>query len=335
MQTGSLAGLSEQSVALGQQLYFSKDTVAFFDGDSALCNAIRFVAEKSIPTVYFAVNDTFIKTDGMLENVLTENGFFVKHTNTVTPVPGDCDALVLFSPKKDITAAEKESLASYLTKGGKLFLATDYTKTELPSLLSLLSEYGMSASSVSNVVCDAKENTHVGSGSDSDYFFLSKITSCPATGSDFSGSYASVLSHSIFLKETAGVTHTSWMNTSEKGYLYDPSEEEIIEEGRYCCGAIAEKENGSTVIWIPSPLSVSSTGYVASEGGNFLLFLSSFRWMCNGSFEKISIASTVVDSSTLALTDGDVAIWTLVIAVLLPIIPISIGIIHTYVRKKR
>lgn len=332
LQTGSLAGLNAQSVELGQQLYYSTDTVAYFDGDSLLCNAIRFAAEDRVATVYIATSNTFTKPDVMLENVLTENGFFIKYLTSLNTVPNDCDALVLFSPKNDIGDAEHAALSVYLSGGGKLFLTTDYSKTDHPRLLSLLSEYGLGVAEFSNVVCDANKNTHI--NEDSPYFFLTKIASSPANGENFSGVYASVLSHCITLRETDGVTLTPWLITTEDGYLRDPKESEKIEEGIFCCGAIAEKGN-STVMWISSPLSVSSTGYVASEGGNFLLLLSAFRWMCNADFEKLSIASTTVASEALSVSNGDLAIWTLVIAVLLPIIPVSIGIVRTYVRKKR
>ncbi len=334
MQTGSMMeGATEQSISLGYQLYLTaSSTVAYFDGDSLLCNAIRFADEDRIPSVYIATADTFTSPDKMLRDVLTENGFFVKELPLLGNIPADCDALILFSPKKDLTEVERDALSDYLSSGGKLFLTTDYSNTEHPLLLSLLTEYGLGVASVPNVICDANERTHI--SEDSPYFFLTKIASSPATGSDFSGVYASIFSHCITLKETEGVTLTPWLTTTEEGYLRDPVEAEKIEEGVYCCGAIAEKKD-ATLIWISSPLSVSSTGYVASEGGNFLLFLSAFRWMCDADFEKLSIAPTTVTSAALSLSNGDLAIWTLVIAVILPLIPISIGIIYTYVRKKR
>lgn len=332
LQTGSLEGLTEQSVMLGQQLYYSVDTVAFFDGDNLLCNAVRFAAEKNIPTVYVIVGDSFTSPDGTIDDVLTKNGFFLQDLTLSEKIPDRCDVLVLFAPKKDITEAEKKNLAAYLSRGGKLLLSTDYSSTNLPNLLSVLSAYGLSTSPVPHVVCESNHNTYV--SEDSPYFFSTKIASCPATGEDFNGSYVSLLSHAITLKEIEGVQHTNWLKTGEKGYIYDPTSGEIIEEGAYTCGAIAQK-GASTVIWISSPLSLSSTGYVASGGDNFLLLLSSFRWMCGNDFNPISIESTTVPSDTLYVPNEQLLIWVLLIAVIIPLIPISIGVIHTYVRKKR
>lgn len=332
MQTGSIEGLTQQSVALGQQLYYATDTIAYFDGDSLLCNAIRFADDTSVPTVYVATESTFTTPDDMLSDVLTENGFFVKDLPSVADIPTDCSVLVLFSPKKDINEAQKSALSSYLSRGGKIFLTTDYSKTELPKLLSILGEYGLGAPSFPNVICESNKNAQI--EEDKPYFFLSRISTCPATENDFSGVYASILSHAILVKETEGVNITKWLTTTQKGYLRSPESAEKFEEGTYCCGAIAEKGD-SAVIWISSPLSVSSTGFVASEGGNFRLFLSAFRWMCGSSFEKISIESTTIVSAALALTEGELILWTLVIAVLIPMVPISIGIVLVYVRKKR
>lgn len=332
MQTGSTEGLFEPLVSRGYQLYVNvNSTIAYFDGDSALCNAIRFVNEKHVSTAYVAAEDGFTSPDELLLSRLAENGFFTKELSSLERIPDDCDALILFSPCKDITQSQRSAISAYLSAGGNLFLTTDYTKTDLPILLSLLSEYGLSASDTPLVICESNQSTYVDERYP--YHFFTKISSVPATGNDFSGTYASIFSHPITLTDTEGVAHTKWLTSGNNGYLVTEGGERI-EEGSYCCGAIAQK-NDSKILWVSSPLSVSSMGSLLSDGGNVALTVSALRWMSDSSFEILPIESAAISSSVFYIPDEHLPIWVILIAIVLPLIPVSIGVIRTYVRKKR
>ena len=63
-------------------------------------------------------------------------------------VPEDCKVLVLTAPKNDITAKEKDSILSYIHKGGELLVLLDpnLNKTKTPNFDKILEEYGASIS---------------------------------------------------------------------------------------------------------------------------------------------------------------------------------------------
>ena len=331
IQTSSAQNMN--AVNIGKELYYSNSTVAYFNGDNLLLNAILFITSHNARSVYVASTDAFSlsKNDTTFEETLSKNQFFVSYLDTIEKIPSDCDLLVLPSPIKDITQKEKEGLESYLAKGGNIFLTTDCASPELPLLSSLLSDYGLSGS-YGIIVCETDKN-HIISEETTYYFSATINASLYAT--DFEGLYVSLLSHPIQVEEKEGVKVNAILSTTEKGALMDPESRELIENGEiYTLGAVSKKEN-SSILWLSSSLAVSSTSNTLSSGGNIMYVLSILEDLCPSQSTSVSISPILMTSPAMTLSEGDLALWTLVIAVLIPLIPLSIGIIYTYTRRKR
>ncbi len=333
LESASMQGLDETSVQLGYHLYYSNSTVAYFNGDSLLINAILFVSSPKVRHVYIADTDTFTLSnkDTAFEESLSQNKFSVSHLHTVEIIPSDCDYLVLFSPKKDLTQKEKQGIEAYLDRGGNLFLTTHYASCDLPVLSSLLSSYGL-APVAEGIVCETEESRIL--SAETPYYFSATID--PSVfAKDFEGIYLSLLSHPIRILHTEDTVVRSLLSTTEAGALMDPTEKELLEKDTsYTVGALSEKGDAS-LFWLSSHLSVSSTANDLSSGNNLLYVLSVMDDLCPEKEDTISVSPILMTASSLTLSDGDLALWTLVIAALIPLLFLSIGIIFTYSRKKR
>ena len=165
------------------------------------------------------------------------------------------------------------------------------------------------------------------------YCFYTHIAQSPAT-SDFDGTFVSVLSHSIVIKEIDEVKVTPWLYTSDSAYLtLQSGEEKKDETNTYVCGALAEKEK-QKVAWISSEDSLAATGFYLSEGSNFDLFLSSLHWMSPNNHNSIDIESNPIITYTIALSDGSIALISLIVTIIFPCIFFALGISIRYWRRR-
>lgn len=341
VSTGSLGSYDEASVEYGSALYLYADqTVAYFDGDALLTNAILYVTSDKVPTVGVFCGEGY-SLESNLRSILIANGYFFRDLPTLDDLT-DCDMLLIYSPSRDLSEAETDVLHTYMEAGGDLFLATSCAYNDLPNLLTVLNTYGLDARSKKNMVCQKSASTDSYATS----FYASVDMSAAASG-DFNGSLVMLLPHAITVREVDGVNVIEWITTGKNGsYLYsdevdsdgtitDELKETLDERaGEYVCGAIAEKGD-SRVIWISSALSIGLTGYSYSDGGNYALVRSALDWATDNAFDALSVEPTSIESQTLSMSSGQIAVCVLAVAVLVPLAVAAICGVRVYIRKKR
>ena len=324
---------------------FVEATVAYFDGDSRLTNAINFVTRDSVSVAYMLTGSGAAELDVRLKNTLSQVGYDLRTTLTLSALPEDCDVLVINNPTADLDADEAAALSDYLAKGGDLLLTTSYTAGRLTSLDGVLSAYGMRFEESINVVSETNSKyAFSDSSSTYPYLFYSHVAQHDATGA-FDGSFVignaySPAQHNILIDQTLeGVTVTPWLYTSEAGCVQRYDEESktfVTDEEKSVCnvGVIAEKGETS-VIWISDPYALTNATNVYSDGGNFALVTSALNWMTGAEGDAIAIPSAAMDTSYLSVTVGAAAIWGIVLIFLLPLGVAVTGITVYYLRKKR
>ena len=335
LQTQSLGQYSEDAVALGQQLYTSKTTVAYFDGCARLTNAIHYVTSQNVPTAKIFGSQNAM--DATLRAYLVNGGYYFEEIASPAAIGTDCDLLIIHTPKTDITEAESTALSNYLADGGKVFLITSCFYPNTPNLYSVTQEFGLDILDVKNIVCE-KDKDYYYSAERSDYF-LSHIAPCDIT-TDFDGYFAVMTAHAIKIEEPApeGVTVFPLLYTGETTgsliVVYDNGEQGEEDGEQYVCGAVAQKGEG-TLLWISSPESLSATGYSLSGGGNFTLVQSALDWMTDNTYTTVNVSSTLMSANVLALgSNGAVALGVILILIL-PLALIIPSSVYLYKRKKR
>ena len=353
-QSQTMGNYSETDVEYGSALYYYSDqTTAYFDGDALLSDAIRYVCDPDVPTVYVLCGaDSTL--DANLHVSLSQSGYFVRYLQDMMTLPDDCDLLFLYAPSKDLEAAESDTLRTYLSGGGKLFLSTScaVARSELNNLYTLMREYGMDTLEQKNMLCRQSVSSADGEEvySYSTVFYAAADKNAPATGS-FDQSFVMLAPHAITLHETAGVTHISWLTTTDKGSLLYPHETERDEEGidvipeatktllaerlgTYVCGAIAQKEE-TAIVWISSALSVGISGNYYSSGGNYTLVQNAMDWLTQNGYTSTASKGRPLLQQSISLSSAQRASCSLLLALFLPLAVGAAGGIRIYLRKKR
>lgn len=317
-------------------------TEAYFNGSSVLTNALQFVTLEQVPMVYLLTGDSMMLPDTQFLATMDLNAYGLRGLSDLTAVPADCDVLMIYAPTKDLTRGEADGLRSYLQKGGKLYLVTAYTCKDLPLLAEVLAEYGLFFEEGDHVVCEGDSEYFVTSNNTPyQYFIWAHVASHEATGKSFGGEYLLRYAHGIRMEPVEGVTQTSWIRTSDKGYLwYNTEDNEEAEnlaqstKGQHHMGVIAQKGD-STVVWISSPDATTNYANVQSAGGNFDVAVSCFGYLCGTEHTAIELDAVQMDTSMLTVTVGSFVWLTVLLVLLIPVAFLITGITLAYIRKRR
>lgn len=129
-----------------------------YDGEGQLTSAIAYVTSDDLPKMYIlqghneqAVTSS-LSTRISKENITTETLSLL----TMESVPEDCDILLINAPENDLSADEAQKVMDYLDNGGKVFMVSNYTGTEMPNYDSILEHYGLSR--VDGIVLEGDAN---------------------------------------------------------------------------------------------------------------------------------------------------------------------------------
>ena len=335
LQTQSVGQYGENAVSIGQQLYTSQTTVAYFDGCTRLTNAIHYVTSENVPTakIYGSAN----AMDASLRSYLISGGYYFEEIASPTNIGSNCDLLILHTPKSDITEAEAAALSNYLAGGGKVFLITSCYYPDMPNLHSVTQEHGLDILPVKNLVCENDASYYY--SAELKNYFLAHIAPCNIT-TDFTGSFVVISAHAIKMEETApeGVTTFPLLYTGETTgsliLVYDNNEEGEESGEQYVCGAVAQKGEG-TLLWISAPESLGATAYSLSAGGNFSLVYEALNWMTDNTYTGVSVSSTLMTTDGLSLDANGVTVLGVILILILPLAFIIPSSVYLYKRKKR
>ncbi len=118
-----------------------------YDGEGRITSAISFVTDSDLPKLYVLTGHdeyTFADLPSLKEaaekmNLETEDLNLLKTGS----VPEDAAALLIISPKSDLSAEDADAVKNYMKKGGNLIASMDYSEKNLKNFESLLSGYGI------------------------------------------------------------------------------------------------------------------------------------------------------------------------------------------------
>ena len=335
LQTQGVGNHDQTAVSYGAQLYSSQTTVAYFDGCARITNAIDYVTSKDVTTakIFGSAN----AMDASLKAYLVSSGYYFEEISSLQSIGGDCDLLILHTPKTDITDAEAIALSSYLESGGKVFLVTSCLYSDMPNLYGVTRQFGLDVLNEKNIVCEQDSQYYY--SSDRPDYFLAHIASCDIT-KDFDGYFAVMTAHAIKIEETAptGVTAFPLLYTGETTgsliVVYENGEEGEESGERYVAGAVAQKGDG-TLVWLASPDSATVTGYSLSNGGNFTLIRAAMNWMTDNTYATVSVPSTLMNTDSLALDTNGSTILGAILILVIPLACLIPSAVYLYKRKKR
>lgn len=131
------------------QYSFSQYTTGS-NAEQGFTGAIKYVTSEYTPVVYFTEGHDEYDVNyyyANLKSYLERNNFLVKTINlmTVDKMPDDAELVIIASPKKDFSYAERDVLDNYFYNGGKAIFMFDYLENDpsFDELNALLGKYNL------------------------------------------------------------------------------------------------------------------------------------------------------------------------------------------------
>lgn len=325
--------------------YTTGTTSTQFAGESELTSAIDYVTNEDLPVVYTLTGHgesdlpTELSEGAEGENLLLEELSLVNGED----VPEDADAIILYSPQRDISAEEKDTLLTYLQGGGKLLLVTDYTDTDMPNLAELMEYYGTAL--MDGIVLEGDSSHHMRGYN---YYLLPDINSHDITQPLVDGGYyilmpvAQGITVSDELRD--GLTVTQLLTTSDSAYAkadgynittFDKEEGDV--DGPFALGvAITEEvEDGQTgIVWLTTSRMFDSENNMSVAGANNDLFLNALDWMCQRE-SSISIRAKDLSTEYLTVPSSSASTWGVILVAVVPLAFLVCGAVVTIRRRRR
>lgn len=316
-----------------------------FDGEGQVTSAIAYVSSDDLPVMYVLQGHEETELSDSMTNAIEKENIDIQDLNLLTAesVPEDADCLFILSPQKDFSEEEAEKITDYLEGGGKAFIVSDYTGTEMPNFLSVLQNYGVQPKA--GIVLERDANQYA---SGNPAYLVPNIVSSEAL-SGLAGQNTFVLMPIAQAVETLEnhrdtITIEDLLTTSGSAYIKEDvenmatlSKESQDEEGSFALGvAITEEYDGNEtkLIYLTSSSLFNENIDQAVSGGNTELLTNGLSWMCDRD-TSVSIPSKSLQVEYLTLTSASAGFWSMFATAFLPILfLVSGGIIWMRRRKQ-
>ncbi len=305
-------------------------TATNFIGEAKITGAIRNVTEKSSVKLYTTeghgetalvdatkeqIQNANIKTEGL--NLIT-----------VDAVPADASCVLMYQPKRDITADELSLLGSYIDGGGSFMLYTGYAENILPNLNELMKKYGVE--SAEGIILEG-DTKYCMNGQP--YYTLPEISSHAITDPIINANYYVIapLAHAIKQTPDAATDITTLLSTSKNSFRKINIETDLSEEdeaGSFDLGVAIEAGDGK-VVWF------SGTSMLEAQvGANSDLFLNSVNWL-SGKDNGFTIRAKSLASESLTVPTSSARLWNVIFIFVIPVAFISFGVWVFLKRRKK
>lgn len=310
--------------------YYGPDVMqTYFAGDAVISAAVRNLASDALQTVWVLTGTVGTSPDWYVALRLEQFGYLMQETDDLSALPSG--AILWFSPKADLSEEQAAQLSAFLTGGGRLFLSTDYQKTDLPNLLSVLADYGLSTATVPNMVADVVSS---GSSSSMSQTFRA-IKASHAINESVSGNVTISYAHAIRIAASDGVSNAELLRTSlSGGYVEQGEEETKNESGCFSLAAAAIRGDGR-LVWIGMQLSAALDSY--SGGNNSAYLAACLSWLGGNTGTVLSPVGQAnqIPSALLNVKVSSFAVWIVIFVALIPIALLVTALVLRYIREKR
>lgn len=328
--------------------YYDYSYDVSFAGESALTSAVDYVTNADLPKLYILTGHGEMDIPSTFQSALEQENYETEELSLLTAesVPEDADAVLICSPRSDISAEESEVLLSYLQAGGKLLLITDPPENgTLTNLMALMENYGLTAAD--GIVVEGSQQNYAWG---TPYYLLPNIESHTITSPLKENGYYVLLPVAQGLTVSdglrSGLTVTELLTTSNAafsktaGYALTTYEKEDGDiDGPFALAAAVTEtlEDGSEtqIVWVSSASLLDEQTNMQVSGGNQDLFLNAVGWMCSPGEGEVSIHAKSLSYEYLTIPSGTASMLSVLIVGIIPLGYLAAGICIRIRRKRQ
>ena len=215
-------------------------TASEFDGEGQLTSAVNYVTSSESGKIYYTTGHGEATFSNSVTDLLGKNNMEEEELNLMmkNEIPDDCDLLFINAPTSDLSETEKDTILSYMKKGGHVFIMLGDLEGDAPNLDAILKEYGMKRAD--GYIADM-ERSYQGNY----YYIFPNVTATGDLADGLSsGMVLLVNAHGLTLTDPSRDTISvqDFMTTSENAYAVT---EDSQEKGSYVLGAVATESISS------------------------------------------------------------------------------------------
>jgi len=352
---------SDYSTYYQYYYYYGYELLDSFCAEASITSAIGYVTRDDLPVMYLLSGHGEEDISALHNRIEAENIRIMQLSlATEGGVPADCACLMIASPQRDISAAERDMIEDYVNRGGKVLLISTYASHEThPNLLGLMAD-SCGLALREGVVIEGDANNHYAGLPD---YLFPPMESHPITDPISSAGFRVMLpgAQSLAVSEALpeGVTVSALLTAGEKAYIQPletehshedgeaadqiPSEEgetapeEAIEYGPFTLAAAVTVDNGAgeagEVVWISSVFLLDTMINEMSSGANMDLFLNSISWLCDHE-ESVSVRQVTMSEEYLTLSQSAATVFTVLFIFVVPCLFVLEGLV-TVIKRRR
>lgn len=307
-----------------------------FNGENTITSALDYVTTDRISAVYELTGHGETALSATLISSIEGDSMTLATLDLLTSdIPEDAECIVINLPTSDINADEAVALSAYLKNGGSLFLNTVYTVLDMPALMGVLAEYGLSAQE--GMIVEADSTMHYNG-----YPFY--LLPSANTASDITAAVDSRLfapyAHAVLSSVTdKNITYTSLFSTSSEAYTIADDAETTEKTDASKVGTFdiavhaSDADSGAEIIWFGAPVFTDNANSVT--GGNYQYFISSLGAIVERDRVVYSIPANTVGADYLIVNEVQATFWSTVLIVLLPLAIAVTGVVRWQLRRRR
>lgn len=316
-----------------------QSTIDGYDAEGQITSAIEYVTMdgSQMPGTYILEGHDEISLGQTFTQALSKSNINMQSLNLLTSeaVPEDCQLLIIYGPKKDISSDDYDKIVNYLKDGGTVMINTSYDAGDLTNVNKLLERYGITAHP--GVVMES-DPSHVYSGIA--YYNLPDISDNTYT-SHISNGYVFAPYAIGFTadEDNADFDITPILSSSDSSYaaVFDEAGNETDEEGPFLLGvsSMIADETGTLIAFGSIDIFEDEADSIVA-GSNLSLFSGILsKHVSEGTSDLPVIASKPYTVDNIVVNSAAGLVTGILIMLVAPLLMVTAGIIIWALRRKK
>ncbi len=322
--------ISYDGIYLQETDMYSYSYTTSFDGEGAITSAIDYVVTEDLPQLYLVEGHGEQELPATFADQIEKENIETQSLSllTVDEIPEDADCVMIYEPSSDISAEEKELLASYTQNGGKLLvIAGPAQDGSLENLESLLADYGVETCEGIVVEGDRQYYTV------QPYILLAQMNSSDITDALIEEHYYPnmPISQGLLVDESSESV-TTLLTTSEAAFskvagydltTYEKEDGDI--DGPFALAVSIDCGSGGQMIWFSSAAFLDDMYNALSSGSNSDLAMNSLSSLI-GETEAMAIRSKSLNYNYLSISDSTASLLKTLMIGVFPLVYLGAGV---------
>lgn len=303
------------------------------NAEQGFTGAIKYVTSEYTPVVYFTEGHDEYEVDyyyGTLKACLERNNFFVKTINlmTVDKMPDDAELVIVASPKRDFSYAERDVLDNYFYNGGKAIFMFDYLENDpsFDQLNDLLGKFNLAINY--DKVKETDEGRHL---AQDPYTIVVDVNSNSIIPRAFNTFLTNSRSLTILKNVKDYITTTSLITTSSTavGEMVNKSRGEDL-TGPLDIAVAVEYKGGQK----PSKIIAmgNSTFAIQVYDDFYYFFLQAMNWMVERK-DDVIVPTKSYDMNRFNVTQRQANVMSWILVAVFPLLILGTGL-RVYLRRR-